>query len=233
MQFIFHNSPYWIRRDGAPSLCFLRFIIVLMIHCVPSQNKRLKARKESPLLSLQHRAENNQCNPKLFAYPQCHRDLRSSVMVQIHHTARVKNVIIYIFKKKKIFYKSIYSIQRKETKPTSTQRRHRKVRETNQRPDLPGRQQRAPDTLRLSAQQIRDKLFLGFKEQEQSLSPNQKESVKANGSDGTLERILAEISHSSWQPHTAIGIESPLPPKALAESSAAHGAAVLDRRANT
>lgn len=120
-----------------------------------------------------------------------------------------------------------------ETKPTSTQRRNRKVRETNQQPDLPGRQQRVPATLGLSAQQIRGKLFLGFKEQEQSLAPNQKESVKANGSDGTLERILAEISHSSWQPHTVIGIESPLPPKALAESSAAHRAAVLDRRANT
>lgn len=55
---------------------------------------------------------------------------------------------------------------------------------------------------------------------------------KAKGSNGTLERILAEISHSSLKTHTAIGIESLLPPKARAESSAVQRAAVLDWRGN-
>lgn len=131
MKFIFHNSPYWIRRDGAPSLCFLRFIIVLMIHYVPSQNKRLKARKESPLLSLQHRAENNQCNPKLFAYPQCHRDLRSSVMVQINHTARVKSVIIYILKKKSSTSLFIASREWKRSPPVRNEGTEKSERQTN------------------------------------------------------------------------------------------------------
>lgn len=94
----FHNSPYWIRRDGAPSLCFLRFIIVLIHWCASSQHKRLRAGKERPLLSLQRRAQNNQCNSKLFIHPQCQRDLGSSVMVQINHVAHVKNLIIYFFK---------------------------------------------------------------------------------------------------------------------------------------
>lgn len=59
-----------------------------------------------------------------------------------------------------------------------------------------------------------------------------KSKRKAKGSDGTLERILAEISHSSLETHAAIGIESPLPPEALAESSAVQRAAVLHRRGN-
>lgn len=92
-QFIFHNSPYWIRRDGAPSLSFLRFIIVLL-HYVSSQHKRLRGRKESPLLSLQRRAQNNQCDSKLVIHSQSHGDPRSSVPVQINHTVHVKKIII-------------------------------------------------------------------------------------------------------------------------------------------
>lgn len=118
---------------------------------VSSQCKRLRAGKESPPLSLQRRAQNNQCNSKLFMYPRCHRDLRSSVMVQINHTAHVKKPIISK-KKKNIFYKPIRSIQRKELKPTRTKQRRRKVQGTNQPSDLSLSQQYSPDTLRLSPQ---------------------------------------------------------------------------------
>lgn len=90
---ILPDSPYWIRRDGAPSLCFLRFSIV-RIRSAPSQPKRLRAGTQSPSLSLQRRAQNNQCDSELFTPPQCHTDLSSSVRVQINHPAHVKNLLL-------------------------------------------------------------------------------------------------------------------------------------------
>lgn len=68
-------------------------------------------------------------------------------MVQINHTAHVKNLIIYEKKKNsdyKIFCEPIHGIRQKETEPTRRKGRCRQAQDTEGPPDLSHRQQHGP-----------------------------------------------------------------------------------------
>lgn len=148
-------------------------------------------------------------------------------MVQVNHTAPVKNLIIY--KKKnnsdyKIFCEPIHGIRRKETEPSRRKGRCRQAQGT----EGPSLSCHGAATLRPSTPPI-----LRFQEQEQPSSPNQRESGKPKGPMAHLEGFWQESDGAAWKLSLGDRNRGSAPTQSLAEPSAAWEEQLLPAGADT